>query len=610
MRECPTCHEQTPEGNYCVRCGAPLAVKQPQPRAQGEYAAAPGERRYEPRIISTLFPHLPRHSMRHFRIALLLGTVLVVVLGVLRLFPVALISAALLLPLLTALYFYDVNIYEHEPWWASAWTLGWGLAAGVGVGILAKAIAPSGAAVINRGNSADVFTLGILVPALGVAVMLLGPLVLLRYRRFNETLDGAAFGAATAATFAAAEAVVVGVGVLGGGLRPAGAAAPWVARLLAIAVATPVLSMSAVGAATAALWLRYRAPATDRRALGPLGIPAVAIVTAAVLVIAGALGETFMAGGVWLAWLVVLDLVGLILLRRAMHVGLLEEAQEVDIGPDITCANCGATTATHTFCGNCGIALKALPKSPPAGGEGDQGPEAARGAFAGRLERRPRGRSGARRLIAYAVATLAVAGVAVAIAALAAPPAPKPRCKIKRFCGAPPVLAHVRAQSIVTFPGYTAWQSSALGYGLRFDSGDWQIVSQDASNVVLQAGDGFSLLAFNAVPTSAGTPRQALDAKVSSLQGQLLGMVRNTDASDQLLGTNVGLRPGPGAVYQATVNTPQGPETPVAIAIMAATDGNVTIVATAIAPGNDAGQRAAVYGRADDLIDSVQWRGQ
>jgi hypothetical protein len=48
----------------------------------------------------------------------------------------------------------------------------------------------------------------------------------------------------------------------------------------------------------------------------------------------------------------------------------------------------------------------------------------------------------------------------------------------------------------------------------------------------------------------------------------------------------------------------------VAVAIMTATDGNVTVVVTAIAPGNDTGQRAAVYSRADDVINSVEWNAQ
>jgi hypothetical protein len=436
----------------------------------------------------------------------------------------------------------------------------------------------------------------------GVALMLVGPIVLLRYRRFNETLDGATFGTATAATFAAAQAVVVGAGVLGGGLRPAGAAAPWVARLLAIAVATPVLAMSAVGASAAALWLRYRAPVKDRSVLGPLGLPVLAVSIAALLVIAGAIGETFMAPGLWLAWLVLLDVMGIVLLRRAIHVGLLEEADEIEIGPEITCANCAARTASHTFCGNCGIALKALPNV-----RGSDRSARARGASTGRLNG---GGRGSRRIAIFAVVTAGIAGVAIAISALAAPPARKPPCHFGRLCGAPPVLPHALARALVTFPGYSAWKSSALGYGLRYNSGDWQIASEDPRSVVLQAGDGFSLLEVGAVPTASATPRQALDAKLASLKAQLLGMVSDTDPSDELLGTNVGLRPGPGAVYQGTVNTPQGPQAPVAVAIMAATDGNVTVVVTAIAPGNDTGQRAAVYSRADDVINSVEWNAQ
>jgi hypothetical protein len=84
-------------------------------------------------------------------------------------------------------------------------------------------------------------------------------------------------------------------------------------------------------------------------------------------------------------------------------------------------------------------------------------------------------------------------------------------------------------------------------------------------------------------------------------------LVRDTDANDALLGTEVGLRPGSGGVYVATISTPQGPQTPVAIAIMAAEHGNVTVAATVLAPGEDLQGKAAVYQRADDVINSVQW---
>ena len=222
-------------------------------RARSQFAAAPAEREYVPWLVSTLFPQLPRHSDRHFRLALLGGAVLVVALAAFRLFPVAVIVAALLMPLLVVLYFYDVDIYEQSPTWAIGWTLGWGAAAGVGVGFLARALYPSGFALIDRSSSELVIRGGLIVPAVGVAVMLIGPVALLRYRLFNETLDGATFGAATAAAFSAGLAVVAGVGSLRSGLRPAGAQLPWIERLVALGIATPVLSMAAIGIASAAL---------------------------------------------------------------------------------------------------------------------------------------------------------------------------------------------------------------------------------------------------------------------------------------------------------------------------------------------------------------------
>jgi hypothetical protein len=100
----------------------------------------------------------------------------------------------------------------------------------------------------------------------------------------------------------------------------------------------------------------------DRDALGPLGHPLVGIPLAAVLIVAGSVLAIVLPGGWWLAAMLVLDLIALSALRRAIHVGLLEEAAEVPIGPPFTCANCGAETPAHTFCANCGISRQAMPK--------------------------------------------------------------------------------------------------------------------------------------------------------------------------------------------------------------------------------------------------------
>jgi hypothetical protein len=361
---CPSCEQQTPDGRFCIRCGAPLTDGwEGRSRNRSHFAAASHQHVAFPAVISTLFPHLPRASHSGFRVALAAGIGAVAALAVLRLFPIALIAAALLLPLLVVLYLIDVDVYEHEPIWAIALTVVWGAIAGVGFGVLALHVAPSAVDVVVHGRSRYLVDQGLVLPFAGLLVLLAGPLVLLRYHRFNDVLDGVTFGAATAAAFGGAQAIAYGVHFFGSGVRPGGAIAPWIWRLLALGLGTALLLMGASAAVCAALWLRYRAPARDAEALGPLGHPAVAFPLAAALVMGGAVGETFLPAGAWLAWLAVFDLVVIVMLRRAIHVGLLEEALEIPIGPELTCANCGARTARHTFCGNCGISLQALPKT-------------------------------------------------------------------------------------------------------------------------------------------------------------------------------------------------------------------------------------------------------
>jgi ribosomal protein L32 len=374
---CPNCGRQVPEGDWCVRCGASLAGGEAPERRAGSFAAAPNERAWSPRVVSTLFPQLPRADMWTFRLALGAGIAIVVALAALRLFPVAAVTAALLVPLLTLVYLYDVDVYEDEPLRVILLTLGWGALTGVGVGLLAEAVTESGAQVL-AGDEPDTLVIGVLLPLLGVVLMLAGPLVLLPYRRFNDVLDGATFGAVSAAAFVSAEALVFAWSLFDAGLRPDGEIAPWMARVVNMAVALPVLAMAAIGAAAAALWLRYRAPVRDRAALGPLGNPLLALPLAAALFVAGSVGQPLLPVGWWLVELLVLDTLALLWLRQVIHLGLMQEAAEIEIGPAIECPNCGAQTARHTFCSNCGVALRALPKSgpvepPPTGAPAEAG---------------------------------------------------------------------------------------------------------------------------------------------------------------------------------------------------------------------------------------------
>jgi hypothetical protein len=63
--------------------------------------------------------------------------------------------------------------------------------------------------------------------------------------------------------------------------------------------------------------------------------------------------------------LAVIAALALLWLRRALHLGLMQESREVAITRTIVCSNCGRLTPEHTFCGNCGISLRALPKERP-----------------------------------------------------------------------------------------------------------------------------------------------------------------------------------------------------------------------------------------------------
>lgn len=359
---CPSCRERAPRNNYCVRCGTDLA----RAGRRRRFAAAPNELRGLPSVVSTLFPQLPRSSMIGFRIALIAGVVIVVMLEIADLFPLAVTAAAVLVPLLTILYLYDVDEYEDQPLRVVAVTVVWGAAVGVGVGLLGRYVSPSGVVTLAESTQRRVLVLGLGIPLLGTMLMICGPLTLLPYRKFNDTLDGATFGAACAVTFVGAQVLTQSTELFSAGLRSPGLVYPRVVYLIEFAFAMPIVAAGAVGAASGSLWLRYRAPARDRHALGEFGKPFVAIPLAAAFMIAAAFDLLYVPRRTpALIVLLALAALALLWLRQVIHVGLIQEAAEIEVGPDLTCANCGHRTARHTFCGNCGIALKALPKTSP-----------------------------------------------------------------------------------------------------------------------------------------------------------------------------------------------------------------------------------------------------
>jgi ribosomal protein L32 len=390
LTQCGNCGNEVPASRFCIRCGHELdggarslgSSRVPGAAAIGRglsgvmkidptslsgvrraFAAAPNESVLRPTIVSTLFPQLPHPSMAVFRTCLGLGLATVLVLGLAGLYPIALIAGAVLLPMLVVLYMVDVNVFEEQSLPVIGGTLAWGAVTGAVTALIAKGLSPSGSDVFVGGHGSLVLTRGVLIPLLSVALILIGPLALLRYPRFSTVLDGATFAAASASAFIGAEVIVQAISALGHGLRPPGSVVPWLVQLAIIAIALPLVTMAAMSATAGVVWLKLRAPIRDRSALGRLGSLYLAVPLGAGLLVLSAIVQLTLRGGLALVIIAALAVLALLWLRQVTHVGLLEEALLIEDAPMITCANCNHRTRRGTFCENCGIALAALPAS-------------------------------------------------------------------------------------------------------------------------------------------------------------------------------------------------------------------------------------------------------
>lgn len=356
MVRCASCGNEVPDGTFCVRCGNPLAG------GSRGFAAAPHERTAVPSLIPTLFPHLPRADLGTFRLALAMGLGAVLVLAVARLYPVAVGVSAAIVPVLTWLYLDDVDVYEEEPFWLALVMAASGGAGGVIAGLLAQGLAPFSGDL--RGvETGDALFRAVAVPTIAIAIGSIGPVSYLGFRRFNDVLDGVSFGAVAGAALSGALLLSSSTHLLSSGLRPVGAVGPWIADLVQMSLLLPVVFATALGGALAAVWLRFRAPVADRARLGALGNPVLAIALALALVWAASLARLYL--GVYASLLVValIAVAGIVWLRFTIHLGLSQEAGEIDVGHRVVCPNCGATTPQHSFCSSCGVSLRALPKA-------------------------------------------------------------------------------------------------------------------------------------------------------------------------------------------------------------------------------------------------------
>src|SRR5262245_6436622 len=103
---CPHCGSTVPAGEFCGHCGAHLTAG--TSRRMRSFAAVPNQRVAHLSIISTLLPNLSHRRGGSFRIALVAGGVLVVMLAAMHLFAPATVAAVIVLPVLYLMYLYEV----------------------------------------------------------------------------------------------------------------------------------------------------------------------------------------------------------------------------------------------------------------------------------------------------------------------------------------------------------------------------------------------------------------------------------------------------------------------------------------------------------------------
>ena len=620
-----------PLTSFCVRCGEDLRDDRPTGATArgGSYAAAPGEAVARVAMFSTLLPQLPVADLDTFRIAFAGGLVALIVLVVIGAFPVALVGAAVLVPALVLIYVYSVDVYEDTPLPVIALTMVWGAAFGIVFGIAIDALARTtprlGGVGVSGAQVAEVVTLGVVVPLLGLAAMVTGPLLLMRDRRYNDVVDGATFGVASAVAFVGAQVIAGSIDLFANGPLPIGEPLPWVARIVTLAVALPVVAAGAVGSVVGAFWLRYRSPVRDRGALGVAGRPVVALVLAGGLLVAAALALYLPGPIVNVTVQIVLAAVALLWLRRVLHLGLLEEAFEIEIGVDVRCANCGVSTARHTFCGNCGISLHALPKrrdSQPAMSDEPTTPRAASGDAGSRLGRR-------RMLLVFAVALGAVLLAAAVVAVLATTPAPPPACEPGTDCGGPPPAAEISAAlRSVPGPGSAApappmvadagiragvpWRSSEHAYEFEY-SDWWGVDSADGIGAdLLFQGAGNAELIVAAVPASEASAQAYLDHWFGALRDWAPDIRADTRNRNEILGPSIGFVDGVAQTYAGSKTSPQGATSPVGISLVTASDGRTTAAVILIVWDPDAAshgtwQQHFVRGRAEIVLKTFRW---
>ncbi len=358
---CASCGREVPEGEFCGACGA--HQRRGAFRAHA-FAADPWEHVLHLSVVSTLLPHLPRRNAAPFRIGLLVLAAALALLGLTGLTGAAVVIASAAVPALYLVYLHEVNAYEDEPLRVLGGPILLGAVLGAAWATLTGP-ALTQAALFQQAQGLDpgrVLFFGVLLPVAAQLVMTAGALAAYPRRRFDEALDGFTFAAASALGFTFAMSVVNLLPELQQGASAHTQALPRVLELLERGLLVPILNAGLAGLLGGALWLRRsRVREGSRRVASSLvGAALLAIVARIAL---GLLTLAQPGGLVEVLGNAIAAAVVLLAARFAIHEMLLAEAVEVEVGVPMPCSHCGRLVPRMAFCPQCGVAVRATPKT-------------------------------------------------------------------------------------------------------------------------------------------------------------------------------------------------------------------------------------------------------
>jgi RsiW-degrading membrane proteinase PrsW (M82 family) len=285
----------------------------------------------------------------------------------------AILFTVFVIPALTLRYLSSIDLVEREPWYVILAVIVIGGLIGIFMGLIGQGITDQlwiehadfnvGAAgyggrfAAAEGEPSALMILfgGMILPAISVLLLMIGPLLFRRLQAFrNEVMDGVTLGAAAGFGFAAATAILYYWSLIGQGKHPTAPLEDWTATLIGLAVVRPLLFGTVTAMIGAGIW-HYALSART----ADLVVPVVLGLGGLIVYSIGDVLTQPSGTRTELLWNVIILAIGLfIALRLVLRKALRHDRQILgDPSQRTVCPNCHRVTPTGAFCAHCGHPL-------------------------------------------------------------------------------------------------------------------------------------------------------------------------------------------------------------------------------------------------------------